>query len=307
MPSRSLSLLCVILAAVLWGTAGTVQSLLPSEREPLVVAAIRLAVGATILTLMALRLPENRRAFRRLPWRPVLVAGLAIGLYNLLFFVAVTQAGVGVGTAIAIGSAPVWVTLYEAAVLRRLPTGVRAAGQVLSVLGAALLVAGAGAGSASLTGAALAAAAGAAYATYSVATNRVGAQVPSDTLAAATFGVAMLLAAPALFLLPVSWVADLRAWPALLFLGAVTTGVAYALFTRGLAGLATSTAVTLSLVEPLTAWILAIVVLGEAVTAQRLLGAALLFAGLAIVTLAPARPSVRAIRGENQRAGTSQG
>ncbi|MCE8421798.1 EamA family transporter, partial [Rhodovulum sulfidophilum] len=76
MPSRSLSLLCVILAAVLWGTAGTVQSLLPSEREPLVVAAIRLAVGATILTLMALRLPENRRAFRRLPWRPVLVAGL---------------------------------------------------------------------------------------------------------------------------------------------------------------------------------------------------------------------------------------
>ncbi|MGP3698105.1 DMT family transporter [Rhodobacter sp. NSM] len=288
MPSRTLGLLAVILAAILWGTTGTVQSLLPPEREPLVVAAIRLGVGAATLGLMALATPESRRALAHLPWRPVLTAGLAIGLYNLLFFVAVTKAGVGVGTAIAIGSAPVWVTVYEVLVLRRLPGALQGVAQGLSILGAVLLVAEGG-DTTSLPGVALAAGAGASYAAYSLATGRIGERVPSGTLAAATFGIAACLAAPALLFLPVAWSMKPDAWPALLFLGTVSTGLAYALFTRGLARIATSTAVTLSLVEPLTAWILAIWVVGEAVTVQRLTGALLVFVGLALVTVAPAR------------------
>nr|WP_145106727.1 EamA family transporter [Cereibacter sediminicola] len=292
--SRSLALLAVVLAAILWGTTGTVQSLLPADREPLVVAAIRLAIGAATLTIMALLAPASRRAFAHLPWRPVLAAGVFIGLYNLLFFVAVVEAGVGVGTAIAIGSAPIWVTAYEALVLRRLPGPLRAAGQGLSIVGAALLVTDAGAGAASTIGVLLASLAGASYAAYSLATGRVGGAVPAGTLAASTFLVAAIVTAPVLALVPVAWAADLRAWPALLFLGTITTGLAYALFTRGLARLTTSTAVTLSLVEPLTAWLLAILVVGEPVTTQRFLGAMLIFVGLAIVSLAPNRGAERA-------------
>ncbi|ULB11644.1 DMT family transporter [Cereibacter azotoformans] len=142
-----------------------------------------------------------------------------------------------------------------------------------------------GAGAASTTGVLLASLAGAAY---SLATGRVG------TLAASTFLVAAIVTAPVLALVPVAWAADLRAWPAPLFLGAITTGLAYALFTRGLARLTTSTAVTLSLIEPLTAWLLAILVVGEPVTAQRFLGAMLIFGGLAIVSLAPNRGAARA-------------
>ncbi|SNX70262.1 DME family drug/metabolite transporter [Cereibacter ovatus] len=286
MTVRLAGIFAVLCAAVLWGTTGTLQTLLPADREPLVVAAIRLAVGALSLLAMALLAGDSRRAFAHLPLRPVIAAGMAIGLYNMLFFVAVTQAGVGVGTAIAIGSAPVWVTLYEALRLGRLPGPLRAFGQAISILGAALLVLDSG-GGASVGGMVLAAAAGAAYAAYSVATGGLGGRVPPATLAAGTFTVAALIAAPAFIALPVAWAADPTAWPALAFLGVVTTGVAYALFTRGLARVATSTAVTLSLMEPLTAWLLAIFVVGEAVTAQRLIGAGLVFAGLALVTLAP--------------------
>lgn len=286
MTVRLAGISAVLCAAVLWGTTGTLQTLLPADREPLVVAAIRLAVGALSLLAMALLAGDSRRAFAHLPLRPVIAAGMAIGLYNMLFFVAVTQAGVGVGTAIAIGSAPVWVTLYEALRLGRLPGPLRAFGQTISILGAALLVLDSG-GGASVGGMVLAAAAGAAYAAYSVATGGLGGRVPPATLAAGTFTVAALIAAPAFIALPVAWAADPTAWPALAFLGVVTTGVAYALFTRGLARVATSTAVTLSLMEPLTAWLLAIFVVGEAVTAQRLIGAGLVFAGLALVTLAP--------------------
>lgn len=286
MTVRLAGISAVLCAAVLWGTTGTLQTLLPADREPLVVAAIRLAVGALSLLAMALLAGDSRRAFAHLPLRRVIAAGMAIGLYNMLFFVAVTQAGVGVGTAIAIGSAPVWVTLYEALRLGRLPGPLRAFGQAISILGAALLVLDSG-GGASVGGMVLAAAAGAAYAAYSVATGGLGGRVPPATLAAGTFTVAALIAAPAFIALPVAWAADPTAWPALAFLGVVTTGVAYALFTRGLARVATSTAVTLSLMEPLTAWLLAIFVVGEAVTAQRLIGAGLVFAGLALVTLAP--------------------
>lgn len=291
MSSRLIGLLAVFCASVLWGTSGTLQTLLPPGREPLVVAAIRLAVGAVTLIGLALLAGDSRRAFGRLPLGPVIAAGVAIACYNLLFFVAVTHAGVGVGTAIAIGSAPVWVTLYEILWRRRLPSPLAATGQGVSIAGAVLLVAGPGGAAASAFGVALAAVAGASYAAYSLATGRVGGRVPPGTLAAATFTVAALTASPALVLMPLGWASAPQAWPVLLFLGTVTTGVAYALFTRGLARLATSTAVTLSLVEPLTAWVLAIFIVGEEVTLPRLLGAALVFAGLTLVTLATTRGS----------------
>jgi len=59
---------------------------------------------------------------------------------------------------------------------------------------------------------------------------------------------------------------------------------------------APSTAVTLALAEPLTAWVLAILVVGEPATLPRLAGAALLMAGLAIVTLTPSRTRIPAAR-----------
>jgi hypothetical protein len=61
---------------------------------------------------------------------------------------------------------------------------------------------------------------------------------------------------------------------------------AYVLFSRGLALVPTSTAVTLSLAEPLTAAALGIVVLGERPSATGLLGAGLVLSGLAVLAVA---------------------
>ncbi|MHA3978408.1 DMT family transporter [Halovulum sp. GXIMD14794] len=282
-----LGIASVIAAAMLWGTTGTVQALLPPERQPLVVAALRVLIGALALFALALSSRNSRLGFRDLPLPGVIFAGLSIGLYNLLFFLAVIEAGVGVGTAIAIGSAPVWVTLYEITLQRQMPGPVRAGGQMLAIAGACLLVFSGGTASGSALGYLLAAAAGAAYASYSLATSRISQHAPSTTLAAATFGTAALALLPVLFLVPVGWAAAPSAWPGLLFLGIGATALSYALYTWGLGRVTASTAVTLALAEPLTAWLLAIFVLDEPVTPARLAGAALLLAGLAIVTLAP--------------------
>ncbi|WP_340110191.1 DMT family transporter [Pikeienuella sp. HZG-20] len=286
---RALGVGAVVAAAGLWGSTGTIQTLLPAASDPFAVGALRLVFGAAALLALALGAPAGRRGFGALPWRGVVFAGLAIGAYNLLFFRAVLDAGVGVGTAVAIGGAPIWATAYEAAFRRRRPGRLRALGQAISILGVALLALAGGGAGASLTGVILAALAGACYAAYSLATSALGGRAPAATLAAATFSVAALAALPVLFLTPLGWLAAPQSWPAMLFLGVVATGLSYRLYTAGLARVAASTAVTLALAEPVTAWILATLVVGEPLTPQKLAGALLILTGLAAVALVPAR------------------
>jgi DME family drug/metabolite transporter len=289
-PSRRTSAIgAIMIAAILWGTIGTVQTFLPEGRDPLVVGAFRLLFGAAALLLMVLVHAESRSAARLLPWGGILFAGAAIGCYNLLFFWAVTEAGVGIGTAVSIGSAPLWATAYEILIGGRRPGRMRMLGQVVSIVGVGLLAVAGGDRPGSLLGIALAASAGAFYASYALATGRMGHRAPSVTIAAATFSVAALMTLPVLFVVPLAWTAEPRAWLWIVFLGVGATGLPYALYTWGLTGVAASTAVTLSLAEPVTAWLLASAVVGEPVTAQKALGALLVLAGLAIITAIPAR------------------
>lgn len=279
-----LALFAVIAAAALWGSTGTVQALLPETREPLVVASIRLIVGALALLVLALVTGGRDAGFHRLRPGGVLLAGISIGLYNLLFFAAVQSAGVGVGTAIAIGSAPIWVSAYDLLVRGEAPRGLRLLGQTLSIAGACLLVFSGSALGASWQGMVQAALAGGCYAAYSIATARMGNGAPPATTAAATFCVAALITAPVLLMLPLRWAATPEAMLLLLGLGVLATGLAYVLYTWGLRHMAAARAVTLALVEPLTAWLLATVILGEPVTAAKFTGAALLLLGLVLVT-----------------------
>lgn len=287
--SRALGIVAVVFAAVLWGSTGTIQAILPAGKEPLVVAAMRLLLGAASLLVLALFSPAGRRGFAMLPAGRIIAAGLAIALYNLFFFAAVLRAGVGIGTAIAIGSAPIWVTAYEVLVRRRLPDRIRLLGQAISIIGASVLVFSGGGATGGIEGYLFAVLAGGAYAAYSLITSGIGTKVASSSVAAATFLVAALAVSPILFLLPTDWIVGRDAWLALVFLGVFSTGVSYAFYTWGLGHVAASTAVTLALIEPLTAWLLAILVVGEEITAVRVAGAVLLLAGLAIVAVIPVR------------------
>lgn len=285
--SRALGVAAIAAAAVLWGSTGTIQALLPADRQPLIVATARMLIAATALALLACVSPSDRRALSRLPVGPVLAAGVAIGLYNLLFFAAILQTGIALGTAIAIGSAPIWVAGFDLLVRRQIPPRWRSVGQVICIAGATVLVVSGQEGGASTTvGLVLAALAGAAYAAYSLVTSAVDPRVPANVLAAATFAVAALVCSPTLLVWPVQWALAPPTMALLAALGLAATALAYALYTWALRSVAPSVAVTLALIEPLTAWLLATFVIGEPVTALRIAGAALLLAGLAIVTRA---------------------
>ncbi len=286
---RMIGIGAVVLAAFLWGSTGTIQTLLPEERDPLAVGALRNLIGAAALMALAFSGRQSRRAFTDLPWGRVLAAGAAIALYNLSFFGAVSEVGVGIGTAIAVGSAPIWATLLEIAFARIFPTKLRLLGQTLAISGVVILVLAEVGGGTTLSGLGLALTAGISYASYSLITGGIGARAPSATVAGATFTVAALLSLPVLFWLPLDWLWSAQALIAILFLGIAATGLSYALYTWGLRHVAASTAVTLALTEPVTAWILATVVVGEPLSAQKLLGAVLVLAGLTVVTVFASR------------------
>ena len=284
---RLVSIGAVLLAACLWGTTGTVQTILPADREPLAVGVLRLVFGAVFLIALAMTNRESRQGFRNLPKSTVALAGCAIGGYNLLFFYAVSIAGVGIGTAITIGSAPVWTTAWEIIAQRRAPDRIRLIGQAASIIGVILLGLAGGQTHGSAFGVLLALGSGACYACYSLATSRMTHLAHTNSIAAATFTVAAIITLPALFLVPWGWITP-KAWGGLIFLGFIATGLAYALYTWGLTRVAASTAVTLALAEPVTAWLLATFFVGEPLTAQSLVGAIMILSGLVVVTAFPA-------------------
>jgi len=72
-------------------------------------------------------------------------------------------------------------------------------------------------------------------------------------------------------------------WLGLLYLGAVTTAGAYALYTAGLRYVSASAAGVASLLEPLTATLLGVLLFGERFGVLGWIGAALLLAGLALL------------------------
>jgi DME family drug/metabolite transporter len=100
---------------------------------------------------------------------------------------------------------------------------------------------------------------------------------------AAVFLLSAVLLLPLLAGADLGWVAQPAGALVVLHLGLVTVGLAYSLFALGLQRVPISSAVTLTLAEPMTAGILGVVVLGEHLTLQAGLGILLIFSGLAVL------------------------
>jgi DME family drug/metabolite transporter len=279
-----LALLQVCLAGVLWGTGGLVMRLL-ADRQPLgvtTVSAWRMVIAAAAL-LLALAVTRGfadlRALMRRRPLTAVAV-GACTGAYQALYFGAVIDVGVTVSTVVALGLAPALLTTAESIAARRAPSRLRVAVLVAALAGLGLVSVSAGAettGPRPLLGVLLAAASGT---TYAVATG-IGRPLTGLTTplalatASSTAGAvvlvpfALLVGGPRLPDGPV--VAGLLA-----YLGVATLAVAYALLYAGLRSVTGSAALVATLLEPLTAAVLAALLLGERLGLLGLVGAGLI-------------------------------
>jgi DME family drug/metabolite transporter len=286
----------ISLAGVLWGTGGLAVQLV-RERVPmsvLTISAWRMGLAAVVLLLamLVLRgLPEVRRLLRERPGTAIAV-GLGTGAYQALYFAAVVSVGVTVATVIALGLAPAILTLADSVRSRRPPGAVRVLVLVAALGGLVLVSTAAGTsvtGPRPVLGVLLAVASGTTYA-VSTALGRRVADV-SSPLALAT----VTSCAGALGLLPLGLLAagphvsgDPVVVGLLGYLGVLTLALAYALLYAGLRTVPGSAAVVATLLEPLTAAVLAALVLGERLGPLGLVGGALIL--LAVAGSAGERP-----------------
>ncbi len=274
-------------AAMLWGTTGTTQSLAPTETSAYWIGALRLAIASlffVVVTLHARHALPAVLARLRPAARWVLLGGACVAAYNLCFFAGVKATGVATGTALTIGSGPIWAGLLQALITRQPPRPAWWAGTALAVAGVVLMLFGADA-SADFDprGVMLCLAAGLGYAVHTLISKHLLGVATPDVVTLSVFSTAAVFAVPLAWLISGPLQAGASTWLLTGYLGVVATGIAYLLFTHAMRHLSIGTGVTLTLAEPVTAFALAVLIVGERPGAQAIAGLLLVLAGLLLV------------------------
>jgi drug/metabolite transporter, DME family len=287
------SILLVVVAGILFGTAGTAQALGPAGAVPVAVGILRIQVGAVALLAVMPWLGARRRSIPGLWRRPaILVAAVSAALYQPLFFGAVSTVGVALGTLVAVGSEPVFAGLVGWAILRHRPTAGWLAATAIAVTGLVLRSWG-GLDAANAEGLLLALGAGLCSAGYTVAAkHQLDRGVTAIEIPAASFVLGGLLLVPMLVGQPLAWVLEPPGIALVVYLGVATMAIANVVLTRGIHGLPPGPVATLMLTDPLVATVLGVFVLGETLGLVAALGVVLVSAGLVLqgVVIARATP-----------------
>jgi DME family drug/metabolite transporter len=281
--------LFVVSAAVLWGTVGVAtQSIYGlAETNPLSIGFFRLAFAAPVLVLACRAVcgPAWHRVERR-DFRRMGLIGAMLALYQACFFGAIERVGVAVATLVTLCTAPVIVALLSVVVLRERPNRGVLLALACALAGTALLVDLQGGGRTtqdSLAGVALSLGSAFGYAVVALLSRALAGRYHPLQPIALGFPVGALvlfvLAAPA----GLAAAYPPPGWALLLYLGLVPTALGYLLFFTGMRTTSAATASIATLIEPLTAAILAIALFGERLGPSGSIGAVLLVVAMVVL------------------------
>ena len=107
---------------------------------------------------------------------------------------------------------------------------------------------------------------------------------------AVTFSLGACFVLPLLIGADLHWLARPAGLMVILHLGVITAALAYTLFARGLQMVPVATAATLTLGEPLTAGLLGVLFLHEALSGLAMVGILLIFTGLVFLSTEKLEP-----------------
>ncbi|WP_051970670.1 DMT family transporter [Kitasatospora azatica] len=292
-------LLYLLISATAWGTAGAAAALLfgRSGLGPIALTFWRSAGGVVLLLLAAATGGRRAALLRRPGLTRLTVNGLGLTLFQVAYFEAVHGTGLAVGTVVTLGAAPVLVALGARLLLReRLGVAglVAVAGAVTGL--AVLMLGGAGTHEVRPAGVAWALGSAAGYACITLYGRRTAANGPE---AFATTFYSFLVCA--VVLLP--FAAGEGLWPRpdglartlalLVYTAAVPTALGYSLYFAGVAVVRATTAAVIALIEPVSAALIAVALLGEHRAAATVAGTVLLLLSVTGLALAEARAVAR--------------
>jgi DME family drug/metabolite transporter len=290
-------LLAVSGGAVLWGTTGVAVRII-HERTGLAAVSIgfyRVLVAALIVVLVfrGRAVHVGATVFRRQPVT-LLLSGAGFGAYQALYFVGVQDVGVSVSTLVSLGIAPVALTIGVAIARRRVPSVGALVVLGCAVAGLALVSLRTDSGVPAphpLLGVLASVASGLGYAGITVLSGRMSHEDPL-VLTGLTSAVGAVVLLPFAIAAGLPVVRDGVAAGWLLYIGVVPTVLSYWLFYRGLRSTAPEVAGVLTLLEPLTAAVLAAIVVHEALTGAAIAGGCLMLLAVGALYLRRPTPDV---------------
>lgn len=284
---RLIGALAVAAAASMWGTLGFFAKVLYARGvsfESLV--AVRASVGwvAVICFVLATGGARTLRVGRRDLALLVPLGVIGIGLFYLLYFYTVRESTVGTA-AILLYSSPAFVVVLAWLFLREPLGAAKVTALLLTICGIFLVVGGYDPANLEviptvfLTGLL----SGLSYGLYSIFGRPVAAHLsPAVVLSYALGFGAVLLVVAALPTLETLVGLSAGSYALLFMLAVVHTTLAFALYTYGMRHLGAGRAAIVATIEPVVAGATGILLLGEALTAPKLLGALLVLGGAAL-------------------------
>ena len=251
----------LILASLLWGTTGTAASFLPDDVSPIAVGASTMTIGGLLLFVvsapLAITALRNHRSRR---WLIIGAGGVVV--YPLAFYSSMDLAGVAIGNVVSLGTGPVFAAILEWAIERRQLSRLWLICTAIAIAGIVLLALGGhgaqGAGANPVLGVLLGCLAGAAYALYTYSSSRaIRIGQPQRGVIGGMFGLGAVVLAPVLLVTGAPLVQSAQSVGIAAYLALGPMFVAYLLFGIGMRTLRSTTATTITLLEPFVATILA--------------------------------------------------
>jgi DME family drug/metabolite transporter len=275
-------------AGFLWGTGALVVNLLVQRhgQTPENISFWRFFVGALALVLLFGRRAAVWRSL--VPRAPLLLlCGACMALYVTFWFLAIARIGAAVPTLISLCLPPVLVTLLAVARGRERLDAMLSLWLVAALVGTVLVVAQHGGGAAAadtatlVAGVLLSIGSALLYTVFTLYSGGLSRTLGAGPSTMALTIVACAVMAGSALLTPLAWPASWAPEAWMLYLGLVTAALALLAFNWGAARLTPTTLTVATLVEPLTAVLLAAWLLGEHLGPLQWLGAALMLAAIA--------------------------
>lgn len=304
---RGLIWLAFALIYIVWGTTYLAISVAIETIPPLTMSGSRFLIGGGLLFVIARSRWGGSAALpTRREWLGAGVAGFLLFFVNNGLIVWAEHNGVPTGVvALLIGTTPMWITLLNWARNGARPSGLTWAGLLLGMLGIGLLVdLSDGPGSANLIGvvavvvAALAWAAGSLYARGAALPRSPLMSTASQLLWGAALQSLLAVLTGELAALNVADI-TLRSLLAMLYLAIVSSIIAFTAFTWLMRTIEPARVATYAFVNPVIAFILGWLLLGEPISARTVLAAAVIVAAVALILRAQGRrPAAASVRPE---------
>ncbi|MGA0866820.1 MAG: DMT family transporter [Candidatus Nanopelagicaceae bacterium] len=281
------SVLMVLASGTLLGTAGTAVALAPDEASTTTLGVARVGIGGLILILLLPLFGGDRKNLIKVIRRPgVWAMALSTAAFQPLFFGATTRTGVALSTVLTIGTMPLFTgligrTLFSERFKRMwvIATSLAVTGLVLRSweqlesidFGGVVMALGAGFATGCYVN-------GAKY-----ELNRGGHAVE---LPAVAYSLSAVLLLPLVVGDSFTWITTGAGLLTAIYLGAISMALANTLQVVGLKRLSPGPTATLLLADPLTATILGIWILDEAITPLGVFGLIIVAVGLVLQGLA---------------------